>query len=794
MLRIGSRESRLAVVQTELIMNEIKRVDSLAATEIITMKTTGDKILSVSLDKIGGKGLFVKELDLALMEGRIDLAVHSLKDMPMEENPELPIMAFSEREDPRDVLVLREGLKVLPENPVIGSSSKRRSLQVKAVIPDASFQGIRGNVLTRLEKLDRGEFDGIILAAAGLNRLGLEQRISRYFSVDEVIPPAGQGILAVQGRKDKSYPVLDKINCSKSRYAALAERSFVRTLNGGCSFPIAAYACIEGDNLNLKALYYLPEEETYVTGELSGRVGDAEEVGRKLALLLKGKLTKGKVWLVGAGPGDSELLTLKGKKVLEKAQVIIYDALVGEGVFSYFPQKAEKIFVGKRSGNHTLSQQEINRVILEKALEGKRVIRLKGGDPFLFGRGGEEVEILEEYGVSYEIVPGVPSAISVLAYAGIPVTHRNFSSSVHIISGHGKGGKAQDISYQSLVNLGGTLVFLMGIRNLKEITKKLLEAGMDEDMPSAIIENGTTAKQRVLTGTVSDICKKAYENGVKTPAILTVGEVCRFAENFNWSESLPLNGTRIIVTRPEKLQKKLSGLLRDLGAEVIEMPSIETVPVEDDIIDGIMRDFITGNIDYQWLVFTSPSGVRVFKDNMRRLKGDVRCLAGIHLAAIGSATGEELEKMGLIPEYIPEVYTASYLGKGLAERIKESEKTLILRAKAGSPELTEVLKEKGMKYCDVPIYETVYRVYGEEIQKIKGLYQQGEIDYVIFTSSSAVRGFVSYMGEPKEREVSALCIGEKTSETARDYNFTSITSEQATVESLIIRILEEKGE
>lgn len=793
MLRIGSRESRLAVVQAELVMSEIKKIDPSAEAEIVTMKTTGDKRLEVSLDKIGGKGLFVKELDSALMKGKIDLAVHSLKDMPMEENPELPILAFSEREDPRDVLVLREGLGALPENPVIGSSSRRRSLQAGKLLPGASFKPIRGNVITRMEKLDRGEFDGIILAAAGLKRLGLEGRISRYFSIDEVIPPAGQGILAVQGRKNSGDLVLSQLNCPDSQYAAQAERAFVRTLNGGCSVPIAAYACKLGGKLNLKALYYLPQKGDYVTGEVWGDAEDAEKLGEKLAFLLKARLTGGKVWLVGAGPGDSGLLTVKGKRILEEAEVILYDALVGEGVFSYFPQGAEIIFAGKRAGNHTLSQEEINRLLLEKALEGKRVVRLKGGDPFLFGRGGEEMEVLKEYGIPYEVVPGVPSAISALAYAGIPVTHRNLSSSVHIISGHGKEFGAQGIPYEALVRLGGTLVFLMGLGSLREITAGLLQAGMNPDIPAAVIESGTTARQRSVTGTLSDIFFKVSEQKVKPPAIFAVGEVCRLGDGFGWAGSRPLNGKRIIVTRPRALQKKLSESLRDLGAEVIELPSVETVPVKDGGVDNILKALEAGGLDYRWMVFTSPSGVRIFKEKLRELRVDVRTLAGIRLAAIGSATKEELEGMGLMAEYVPEIYTAAHLGRGLAERIQGLDQALILRAKNGSPDLTMELDKKGIKYAELPLYETVPSVYGEAAEKVKALYRQGGIDYVVFTSSSGVRGFASYMEKPEGKKVFALCIGEKTAETARNCGFIPVVSGKAEMESLIIKILECEG-
>lgn len=294
-VRVASRDSLLAVRQAELVMEAVRKASPETELTLVTMKTTGDRILNQSLDKIGGKGLFVKELDLALMEGRSDLSVHSLKDMPMEIPEELPILAYSPREDNRDVLVLREGLSELPAHPVIGTGSARRKIQAARIYPDAEFKGIRGNIHTRLRKLDSGEYDALILAAAGMIRMGLQDRISRYFSVEEIIPPAGQGIMAVQGRKDDSYPFLIKINSPKSQAMAEAERSFVKTLDGGCSSPIAACALIEGDRLKLRGLYFEEKSGRWVVGSLEGSVQGPAELGRSLALRLKSEIEQEKV-------------------------------------------------------------------------------------------------------------------------------------------------------------------------------------------------------------------------------------------------------------------------------------------------------------------------------------------------------------------------------------------------------------------------------------------------------------------------------------------------------------------
>lgn len=289
-IRIGSRESKLAVAQSEIIMDLIRRAHPEIELELVTMKTTGDMILDRNLDQVGGKGLFVKELDQALRDGRIDVAVHSLKDMPMEAPEDLPLLAFSKREDPRDVLVLPEGADGMdPEKP-IGSSSARRNLQLKRLYGGMTASSVRGNVLTRLSKLDRGDYSALVLAYAGLKRLGLEGRISRVFDPSEMIPAAGQGIMAVQGRAGENYDYLDCVNDKNAETEALTERAFVRALDGGCSSPIAAFAKAEGGEVKLTGLYYIEAEDDYITGEIAGRREDGEALGRKLARQLKAEV------------------------------------------------------------------------------------------------------------------------------------------------------------------------------------------------------------------------------------------------------------------------------------------------------------------------------------------------------------------------------------------------------------------------------------------------------------------------------------------------------------------------
>ncbi|MGC2872837.1 hydroxymethylbilane synthase [Ihubacter sp. mB4P-1] len=286
---VGSRESKLAVIQSEMVIDAIKKYDDTIEVSLLTMKTTGDMILDKTLDKIGGKGLFVKELDKALLDARADLTVHSLKDMPMEVSEQLPLLAFSKREDPRDGLILRKGLAALPEKPVIGSSSLRRKLQLQKLYPEAEIRPIRGNVQTRLAKLDSGEFDAIVLAYAGVKRLGLSQRVSKLFSVEEILPAACQGILAVQGRAGYETPFLADFADEEAKLIALAERSFVRTLDGGCSSPVAAHATICGEEITIRG-YYVDADENQFIDQITGDKNQGEGLGRTLALRMKGDL------------------------------------------------------------------------------------------------------------------------------------------------------------------------------------------------------------------------------------------------------------------------------------------------------------------------------------------------------------------------------------------------------------------------------------------------------------------------------------------------------------------------
>lgn len=494
----------------------------------------------------------------------------------------------------------------------------------------------------------------------------------------------------------------------------------------------------------------------------------------------------GKVWLVGAGPSDPGLFTLKGKRVLEQAQVVVYDALVGQGILSMIPQGAEKIHVGKRANRHTMPQEEINRVLAEKAQEGLRVVRLKGGDPFLFGRGGEELEYLLERQVPCEVVPGVTSAIAVPAYNGIPVTHRDYCSSVHIITGHKKQGEAYDIDFGALVKTRGTLVFLMGVSALGDICKGLMENGMDGQTPAAILQKGTTASQKRIVATLSTLEGEVKRQGIETPAIIVVGKVCALADSFAWYEKLPLAGRKILVTRPKQLISAMAEKLRSLGAEVLELPAIRTEPI---LPNPSLGEALAGISSYGWLVFTSPTGVQVFWEALRGAGLDVRSLAGVKLAVIGKGTKKALEERGLLADLMPETYSGEALGKALAQAVKPGERILIPRARLGGQELVDCLTAVGnVTVDDVATYDTLYE--NQSLIDERAEFERGAVDFAVFTSASTVRGFVQAVPGMDFTKVRAVCIGEQTEREARAHGMETYVSDQATMDSITRKLCE----
>lgn len=472
----------------------------------------------------------------------------------------------------------------------------------------------------------------------------------------------------------------------------------------------------------------------------------------------------GKVFLVGAGPGDPGLITIKGIECLKKAEVIVYDHLLDVALLETAPPDAEKVYVGKIAGKHNKPQNEINQILVDKAKEGKTVIRLKGGDPFVFGRGGEEAEVLAENGIPFEVVPGITSAVAVPAYAGIPVTHRGLASSFAVITGHEDPGKeSSSINWEKLATGVDTLVFLMGVKNLPLIVDKLIKYGKRANTPAAVIKNGTRPQQEIVTGNLGDIIDRVKQRGITAPAVTIVGEVVSLREKLRWFDAQPLFGKRILVTRARQQASKLSRLLAERGAVPVELPAISIQALSD---YHELDKSITKLADYQWIIFTSTNGVEAFWQRLTSLKMDSRSLGTLMVGAIGPATAQALAERGVTADYIPKIYTGEGVIEGLKSQALSGKRILLPRADIADYELVEGLCNIGADVDEVAVYRTIAAA--EETAKAKKMIVSGEIDVITFTSSSTVTNLVAAFGGqiPAINNTIVACIGPKTKETA----------------------------
>ncbi|NPV92238.1 MAG: uroporphyrinogen-III C-methyltransferase [Firmicutes bacterium] len=498
----------------------------------------------------------------------------------------------------------------------------------------------------------------------------------------------------------------------------------------------------------------------------------------------------GTVYLIGAGPGDHKLITLRGAECLKQSEVVVYDRLVNPRLLALAPPQAEMIYVGKDSNRHVLSQDGINRLLVGKAREGKTVARLKGGDPFVFGRGGEEAEELREAGIPFEVVPGITSAIAVPAYAGIPVTHRQYSSTLTLVTGHEDPFKPDSsIAWDSLAGLGGTLVFLMGLENLPEITRRLMAEGLAGDTPVGLVQWGTFAEQRVITGRLGDIVSRAKESGLTPPVVTVVGDVVKLRETLKWRETKPLFGRRILVTRAREQASALSKKLESLGAEVWEYPAIEIAPLEDYALIDQKIDEIE---NYRWIIFTSANGVQAFFARLWEKGKDVRSLQSASLAAIGPGTSQALAERGLRAEFVPSEFRAEAIAEGLKGRVDPGDRVLLPRARGARTVLPETLSGMGAEVDDVVVYETL--VSSSDPDRLKQMMRDHPVDMVTFTSSSTVSNFMQLIGERPEK-VSGLekavmaCIGPITAATAEGLGLkVGLVASEYTIEGLVDQI------
>lgn len=497
----------------------------------------------------------------------------------------------------------------------------------------------------------------------------------------------------------------------------------------------------------------------------------------------------GKVYIIGAGPGDHKLITLKALEYIKKADVIVYDRLMNKKILQYAREDAELVDVGKMPDFHAVPQEEINNILVKKALSGKKVARVKGGDPFVFGRGGEEAESLYLAGVEFEIVPGITSAVSVPAYAGIPVTHRDFCSSFHVITGHEKPSKEESsLDYSRLAGLQGTLVFLMGVKNLLDICENLILCGKNRNTPVAVIEKGSTFEQRVVTGTLYNIVEKVKESDIHPPAVTVIGNVVRLRDRLYWYPRGPLMGKRVVVTRAREQSSRLVERIEDLGGEALEFPTIKILePYNFDHFDQVLRKIS----DFNWIVFTSTNGVQAFFKRLREQNMDIRQLYGIKLCAVGEATRDELLHFGLYTDFVPEKFTTEELLKGLLGRVRAGEKILLARADIANSDLSQGLKARDIDVEDLVVYHTVLNSCDKE--EIISLFKEKKVDYITFTSSSTVSNFVSIIGEeniPLANNCKIVSIGPVTTKTALESGLqVSDTADVHTIDGLIEKLV-----
>lgn len=461
-------------------------------------------------------------------------------------------------------------------------------------------------------------------------------------------------------------------------------------------------------------------------------------------------MSKGKVYITGGGCGEADLITLRGAYALRQADCVVCDDLIDKRLLGFAPENAEAVYVGKRMGKHSETQEAINDILVKKALEGKTVVRLKGGDSFVFGRGSEEAEALSRNNIPFEIIPGISSCIAVPELAGIPVTHRRVSRSFHVITAH----TAEDIPdgyFGKYAALDGTLVFLMGLNRLKRLTDELMDGGLSADTPAAVISKGGSSEQRTVRERLADIAKAVEKENITAPAVIIVGETA----TLNYSKTLEssLDGISVTVTGTRGLVDKLAKKIYALGGSAYPLPVVKISEYED----NARFDRALENIsDYSYIALTSANGADIFLDHMKRLNIDVRRLSGHKIAVVGRPTGERLKSAGIIPDLVPDTYTVEALGRLLAENVKNGERVLILRAEQGSVILNKILDGSGIEYDDINIYDTLPCADRASDKTISS-------DFLTFASGSGVRAFFG-SGYTVSHRTKIVCIGDVTAE------------------------------
>lgn len=501
-------------------------------------------------------------------------------------------------------------------------------------------------------------------------------------------------------------------------------------------------------------------------------------------------MNPGKVYLIGAGPGEPGLLTIKGRDCLALADVIIYDYLANPVLLGYAKPGAEKIYVGKSRGQHSIPQEEINQLLVDKAAAGRTVARLKGGDPYVFGRGGEEAAFLHEHRIPFEVVPGVTAGFAAAAYAGIPLTHRDVTTSLALLTGHERPERQlSSLDWEKLATGLGTLIFYMGMTNLKMISEKLIAHGRPAETPVAVVQWATLPRQKTLTGRLDEIAALVAEAGIEPPAVIIIGEVVRYREELRWYDNLPLFGRRFLITRPRAQAESLVRLLQAQGAETICIPTIEIAPPEN---WQACDDTLTRLSEYSGLILTSANGVDTFFDRITTLGLDLRALAGVEIIAVGPKTAKAIEKRGLKPDFIPNDYRAEGVVEALLAQGVSGKSYLYPRTEIARSLIPDSLTEAGAR-VDAPIFYRTVKPEGKE-DMIRHLLEVGELDAICFSSSSTFDNLLAMFGEELQqlkKETAFFSIGPLTSDSIRKHGFeVALEPENSTLDDLVAAMVE----
>ncbi|MDX1999975.1 MAG: uroporphyrinogen-III C-methyltransferase [Thermoanaerobaculia bacterium] len=751
-LRIATRRSPLALVQAELVRAALGRRGLPA--QVVPVDTAGDRDTTRPISAFATAGPFTDDLEAALRRGVADLAVHSVKDLPLDEPADLELAAFLERGPAADVMVGAR-LAELPPGARVGTCSPRRSGQLRRLRPDLDFRPVRGAIGERLAQLDAGHFDALVLAEAALVRLDLKDRIAERLPFDHLVPEPGQGAIALQIRRG-DRPLADRLaplDHGPTRRSVTAERDAARRAQSGGTSQVAAHAWEKDGRLEL----------------LVRRLPVSDESGGTSSNHQNQETCTGSVHLVGAGPGAPDLLTLRGLDRLRAADVVVYDRLLTPELLALAPAGAERVDVGKEAGRVTLPQRAIERLLVERARAGQVVVRLKGGDPFVFGRGAEELDACRAAGVPCEVVPGLSSAFAGPAGVGVPVTERGVARSVVVLSAHA-GDDTPPLA--SAAHGADTLVVLMGLDRLASLSAELIAAGRPANTPAAIVSHATWSTETVRATRLGELAVAGRD--LESPALVVIGPTAARARNGGSDESAgtslgvlsgSLAGRTIALTRPDGPARRTAALLAARGARVVASPLIEIELQDEAVLASALAERLP-LARYPWLVFTSKHGVAGFWRGLRAAGRDARALAGTRLAVVGPATAEALGDHGLSADLVAVPHRAEALVAALARQMLPGHRVLFSAGSRARRETVLGLGAHGIAVDELEVYTTRHRA---PTPAFRNTLERG-VDAVVFTSPSAVASYVEHGLDPAAADV-VVCLGPTTAAEARERGF-----------------------